>query len=525
MPRSLTPRDAHALINEVCKQATGQEPEVRAVDTSTFVSVGEKILATGVENTLNSLSIVLGRTIVAVRPYTSKFRIIEETDTELYKNRVRKISYYSRYALASGDWNTQLYTNLADGFDNGENPESGTPRSTKSMWVQNRPEVLELNFAGQSVWQDSTTVYRDQLKVAFTDETSFNSFVAGIMTEKANDIEVQREAFRRTAVVNHIAGVYAMRETYPSMCVNLTSAYNSKFGTSFTSEQLRTSQLKSFLEFLVSTIKQYSRRLEYRSADFHIPYTKTVNDIEYNILRHTPRDRQRLLMYSPLLIDAEAQVMPEIFNDNYLKIDNYEAVDFWMSFDNPATVSAKPAIPGTDGQTAPDEAVTIPFVVACLYDQDALMINNYLEDSLASPVEARKRYYNLWWTFCANICSDYSENFVLFYMEDGDTPTPPTPGTQTTVTPNSFTFTEDAQSLTATVANAPEGAVDVAIIGAPALTDYVSLNYTNDVVTLTSDGFDSTYNGDYVGALVFQDADELPLAFVEVNITVNIPEG
>ena len=424
MARSLTPRDAHALINLVCKEATGQDASIQAVDTSTFVSIGEKILATGVENTLNALSVVIGRTFMAVRPYTSKFGLIEETDTALFKNRVRKISYYSRYALASGDWNTQLFTNLANGFDNGENPDgNGNAQSTRSMWVQNQAIPLEINFAGLSTWEDSTTVYRDQLKVAFQDESSFNSFVAGILTEKGNDIELQREAFRRITLLNHIGAVYTIAADYPTMKINLTAGYNAKFGTSYTSEELRTTYLKSFVEYMVSVIKQTSRRMEYRTAAFHMPYTKTIDGEEYNVLRHTPRDRQRLFLYTPLLVDAESMVMPEIFNDQYLKIENYEAVDYWQNFNDPAAVDVTPAIPGADayeGTQVIGSEVEIPYVVGCLFDRDAILVNNYLEDSLATPVEARKRYYNIWWTFARNAINDLTENFVLFTMEDGE---------------------------------------------------------------------------------------------------------
>lgn len=423
MARSLTPRDAHALINLVCKEATGQDASIQAVDTSTFVSIGEKILATGVENTLNALSVVIGRTFMAVRPYTSKFGLIEQTDSSLFRNRVRKVSYYSRYALSSGDWNTQLFTNLANGFDNGENESGGTPQSTKSMWVQNQAIPLEINFAGLSTWEDSTTVYRDQLKVAFQDESSFNSFVAGILTEKGNDIELQREAFRRITLLNHIGAVYTIAADYPTMKINLTAGYNAKFGTSYTSEELRTTYLKSFVEYMVSVIKQTSRRMEYRTAAFHMPYTKTIDGEEYNVLRHTPRDRQRLFLYTPLLVDAESMVMPEIFNDQYLKIENYEAVDYWQNFNDPAAVDVTPAIPGADayeGTQVIGSEVQIPYVVGCLFDRDAILVNNYLEDSLATPVEARKRYYNIWWTFARNAINDLTENFVLFTMEDGE---------------------------------------------------------------------------------------------------------
>ena len=507
MARSLTPRDAHALINLVYKEATGMDASIQAVDTSTFVSIGEKILATGTENTLNAISTVIARTIVATRPYRSKFGLLEEVDTALFKNRVRKISYYSRYALASGDWNTQLYTNLANGFDNGENPDgNGDAQSTKSMWVQNQAIPPEINFAGLSTWEDSTTVYRDQLKVAFQDEGSFNSFVAGILTEKSNDIELQREAFRRITLLNQIGAVYTIAADYPTMKINLTSAYNIRFGTSYTSEELRTTYLKSFLEFMVSTIKQVSRRMEYRTASFHMPYTKTIDGVEYNVLRHTPRDKQRLFLYSPLMIESEAMVLPEIFNDNYLKLENYEAVDYWQNFNEPAKVDVTPAIPGADayeGTQVIGSEVEIPYVVGCLFDADAILVNNYLEDSLATPVEARKRYYNIWWTFARNAINDLTENFVLFTMEDEDILNP---------------------KLSTTVVTVAEGStVNVALTGVPddytvyASGDgtYASGTYADGVVEVAGDT-----EGDGYVMIVVTDADNNPVWSGNIVVTV-----
>lgn len=513
MARDLTPRDAHALINAICKEATGQEPDIQAVDTSTFVSVGEKILATGTENTLNAISTVIGRTFMAVRPYASKFGMLEEVDTALFKNRVRKISFYSQYALESGDWNTQLYTNLANGYDNGTN--SGD--STKSMWTQVQGMPLELNFAGLSTFQDGLTVYRDQLKVAFTDEDTFNSFVAGILTEKGNDIEVQREAFRRMTLLNQIAAAYSVKDDYPTMAFNLTAGYNAKFGTSYTSAQLRTTYLKEFLEYLVATIKQLSRRMTYRTASFHMPYTKTISGVEYNVLRHTPRDRQRLFLYSPLLIDAEAMVMPEIFNDNYLKIENYEGVDFWQNFINPAEVKVKPALPGDAGSQVAGDTVDIPYVVGCLFDRDAILVNNYLEDSLATPVEARKRYYNIWWTFARNAINDLSENFILLYMEDA------APASQFAVTPSSVTATAASQELTATLSNIPEDTNSILFsdVSIPA-----TLTESEGTVTIKIDSdATSSDNDTYVVDINAYGENSELLATTQITIVINIPEG
>lgn len=424
MARTLTPLDAHALMNALVQQATGQT-NITATDTSSFVAAGELVLATGVENTLNALSLVLGRTLMAVRPYGAKLGMINALNTGAYSHRLRKISFYSRAALPAGDWNTQLYTNLETGYDNGSNGASGsTPptNSTESMWVQNQPVPLEVNFAGSSVWQDSTTVYEYQVKQAFRDEQSFNAFVAGILTEKGNDIESQKEAFNRMTLLNYIAGVYDL-DTANDMgrVVNLTAEFNSYFSTNYTSAQLRTTYLKEFLEFFISEYKRYSDIMTYRSVAFH---HAPVGPNGEALLRHTPKDKQRFICYNPFWLKARAMVMPEIFAPQYLTEPQFEAVDFWQSFEAGPAISVTPAIPDFDSTSATyktqiaGSAVALDYVLGILYDEDAIMTDFQLESSATTPLEARKRYRNIWWSFAKNSINDFTENAIIFTMED-----------------------------------------------------------------------------------------------------------
>lgn len=423
MSRVLTPVDAYALMNSLVAQATGQAATTQ-VNASNFVSVGERILASGYENTLNALSLVLGRTFVAVRPYNAKLKSIQAVNTGEYAHRIRKISYYGRNNLPAGNFNTDLFpANLMMGYTNAQVTTQGA-EATKSMWLQNQPVPLEMNFAGSSVWQTSTTVYREQLKQAFRSEADFLQFVSGIMTEKGNDIESNKEAFNRMTILQEIGMIYDAGTN--AQKVNLTAAFNTKFGTSYTSAQLRTTYLEDFLKFFVATFKLYSDRLTERSALFHNSMAKTVVNPETGasetlyILRHTPKDRQKALLYNPLFVDAEAQVMPGIFNPEYLDIDNFEGVDYWQSNYSETDRSAVNVIPGVynvNGQTA-GAAVDLDYVVGLLYDTDAMVTDFQLDDAATTPLEARKHYYNIWWSMARNAITDPTENAILFYMAD-----------------------------------------------------------------------------------------------------------
>lgn len=424
MARTLTPKDCYAIMNALVAEATGQQSSIQAVDPSSFVAAGEAVLATGTENVLNSLGLVLGRRYMAVRPYNAPLSLINSINTDIFTHVFSKVSFYSRNALPSGAMNTDLFTNLAEGFTAGENIDgNGDAQSTKSQWEQHLAVVAERYFGGVSTWQDCTTIPEIQLQQAFRSEADFAAFLSGIMTEKANDIESQKEAFNRMVLLNHMAAVYDMSANMPGSVVNLTAAFNTKFGTSYTSAQLRSTYLKEFLEFFTAQVKLDSDRMTNRSLKNHWSPAKTVGGTSYVLLRHTPKDKQKLFLYRPLFVEAQSYVFPEIFNPQYLKIENYEGVDYWQNElpANAPKIDVAPAIPNVaspaSGQIKGNR-VQLDFVVGMLFDEDALMVDYQLERATSTPVEARKFYRNLWYTFQRNAISDTTENAILYYMAD-----------------------------------------------------------------------------------------------------------
>ena len=425
MARSYTPQDGYALMKELVREATDQKA-IDVVDISSFVSAGETVLSTGYENVFNALGTVIGRLFVATRPYTAKFNIINSISTDCYTSRLRKISFYAKDALVSGYFNTDKFLNLANGFTNGQNPDgNGDAQSTKSMWEQNQAMPLEMHFGGSTTWQDCLTMYEEQIRAALRDPEELARFVAGQIVEHQNDIESQKEAFSRMTVLEMIGQLYQYDVVLASTkgcAIDLASGFNSKFGTNYTGAQLRSTYLPEFLKYMTSTIKGCIDYMEERSTKFHLPMTKTVNGTSYSILRHTPKDRQRLMLFNPILRDSEAQVMPEIFRPEYLDIGKqYEAVSYWQANgdtdDERANVKIKAAYyDSSDGTQKATGNLNIPYVVGVLFDEEKCTIDFQLEKSLTTPVEARKGYRNTWLTFSKNAIVDPTENGILFYM-------------------------------------------------------------------------------------------------------------
>lgn len=417
MARTLTPRDAHAIMNLLLKQATG-DTSLTVVDASTFASAGELVLSTGMENVFNSLNIVLNRLIVASRPYDAKMRIVGVKEVGEYSNRARKISFYSKYALPDGSHNTQLYTNLADGYTSGDNGGA----STKSQWEQHQAMPLEMNFGGSDVWQHCITQYEDQVKIAFRNAEEFARFVAGYMQEHKNDIAQEQEGFYRMTLLNRMGMAYDMSAYNNGSAFDLVAGFNSRFGTSYTGTQLRQTYYKEFMAYFVATVRELSDFMEERDIAYHWDVPKTVGGDTYHILRHTPKDKQKLALYAPFFNEAKALVFPEIFNPQYLSVDNYEGVTFWQAKSNrmginitPAIIEADPTDPDYGKQKA-GTVVSIDYVIGCLFDEDAVLAEMQMERADTTALEARKHYRNTWNTFAKNAISDPTEKFILLYM-------------------------------------------------------------------------------------------------------------
>lgn len=424
MARTLTPRDAHALVNLITNELTGQNGSIQNVTTDNFVSVGETIMSYPTENVYNAISMPLLRTLIAARSIDDEMLLINAVNSGVYSSRLRKISYLSRYAKPAGSFNTNLYTNLAAGFTNGQNKDGGgDPQSTKSQWEQCPVVPVELNFGGSSVWDHGITWYKDQAKNAFISESAFLQFWEGALLENANDIKREKNSFRRAIILNYIAGMYDLQAAGTTV-VNLTAAFNTKYGTSYTSEQLRTTYLKDFLKFFVATFKLYSENMKKSSLNYHVNISKTVNGETYNLLRNTPYSRQRVMLYQPLFIEAEAQVLPEIFRPEYLDIrTQYEPVLWWQNENDPAAIDVTPSVPNfTTGVQAAGDRVQLDYVVGMIFDQDAVMSDFQLDDANTTPLEARKRFRNTWYSMARNGLNDFTEKGVLFIMADPSKP-------------------------------------------------------------------------------------------------------
>lgn len=410
MPVGMTFQDISAVLAEINKAATGQEPTSDIIDTSSFVSVAEATLRTGYDNLLNAISQVFTRTIFAVRPYRAQMLGLEK-DGSAWGNHVRKINYFDSDPIKD-----TTYSLPDDGT-------VGTEAGGDSVdpWIVERPKVLQTNYYGQSNYARMYTQGLIQLNSAFQGPDQLAEFWGGMATHMANQIEQDRENLSRLLVVNRMAGTPS---TSPASVIYLLDEYNAETGLSLTATSVfAPDNFPDFARYAFARINDVSDMLRARTINWHQNWA--ISSTNYNFMRHTPYDRQHLYLSSRLQRQIGARVLSDTFNSGTLQYRDMELVPYWQTPDERETVQVKP-ITTTPAGTAQAMATNVGLanIVGVLFDDDAIGYTPIDSQVLATPVNARSRYVNFWYHYGWRWFNDFTENAVLFLLTSADVTAP-----------------------------------------------------------------------------------------------------
>lgn len=401
------PTDIYTIANALVKAVTGQDATIQAVNTASFVQVGQMCLEQSKEGTLQALSNMIARTLIGNRSYSGKFTSIE-TSTQEWGMFVREIAFFA------SDFDETKFINTA------QNPDTLVDGQSVDMYKIKKRYPLELFYGGQKTLNQRYTTFKEQLKTAFLSEGEFSAFMAAMTTEISNDVARWKTAENRAQVMNLIGSVYNTGK--PESRVNLTKAFNTARNTTYTTAELLTTHLQEFLSFFVSWLETTSSIMENSSELFHlVPQCTDDSGNSLHLFRHTPKSEQKLLLYQPLINDAKSWVYPAIFGPGYLSFGNYEGVDFWQDIRDKSAVSVIPA--QFDVNTAKQVtggAVKLDYVVGLLYDRKALSTTYYQDSVYTTPFNVSGEYYNTEHHWKMNYLQNPTQNVILMYMADGD---------------------------------------------------------------------------------------------------------
>ena len=386
---NMTKEQAYQLIAAIHAQATGTAG-LTPTDLSSFISVAQATLAAGYEQTLNAITQVLSRTIVAVRPYDEKFKGLEMT-ADQWGGIIRKLNFADTAAEAD--------------------PSHATVNGAAvDQYVVKKPVILETRYVGSDVWMGSYTIYREQLKTAFENEGNFGAFMTGLMAHFLNERTQWFENLKRSMLANMIA---AKSDIGGASVIHLLTEYNTATGLTLTATTvMQPANYGPFMKWVYARVSEVSRLMTERSQLFQQVITG------YPIFRHTPMRDQRVYFAASFLEAMDARVIADTYHENFLRYADVEGVSFWQSIAAPMSVSAKPVYVDNTGAVKVASAnVAVNNVVGIIFDRDALGYNVYNESLEASPYNAKGQYYNIFSHADVQLQSDVTEKAAIFLLD------------------------------------------------------------------------------------------------------------
>lgn len=376
-------------LNSIINQATGKQ-NISGISDGSFISVATTALGIAPDTLLNAISQVISRTIFSIRPYNRKFAGLF-VDSMKWGNHVRKIN------IGDKPWEQNVSYDLVDGESIDAN-------------IVSKPDIVQTNFYGQCVYSKHYTIFRDQLNIALQNEEEFERFYTMLVQNTMDMIEQCHENTARATICNLIGGKVKSDTTN---IIHLVTEYNDVTGLALDSDTVKKPEnFVPFYKWAFSRIKTISGLMTERSLKYHINITG------HDIMRHTPVQNQRLYLYIPEMNNVESSVFSSVFNEQYLKMMDYEGVNFWQSINTPMGINVQCRYIDSTGTVKSDtESVATSNIFGVLMDEEAAGITTCGARTAVTPYNARGEYTNVWWHFNDRYWNDFTENAVVFLLD------------------------------------------------------------------------------------------------------------
>lgn len=389
---TMTFEQSAAFLTALYEEATGQSPTIKVSNTADFTSVGTTLIQGGLDPVISALTQVLDRTIFAMRVYNKKFEDLS-ADEIRFGAVTRKISFIDTPLDTADDRNS-----LRDG-------------ASVDPYVVKKPKAVQMNYYGATQYQDSITIFRDQLDSALRDAAMFGEFISGVLTNISNKHKQIEEAEARGALINMIT---AKATADTSNYINVLQEYYNETGVTLTpANMFAPANYVEFTRWLAAYMATLADHMSERSLKYHMNITGK------EVMRFTDGANLKKYISDKVLNNIRAVAESTLFNADRVGniAENAVKMSFWQNLDDPYKVSATPAyLNTTTGNIdVAGSAITVDNIIGCLFDRDAVGMVKRSTWSGSTPFNPRGGYYNIFWHWTQTVWNSFDENFVVLY--------------------------------------------------------------------------------------------------------------
>lgn len=389
------------FTNSVVKEVLG-ETAVVAEDLTNIVDIGTQIFnASAFDAYVKSLINHIGKVIFVNRPYSGSAPSVLMDGWE-YGSILEKISSSMPTAVENPSWQ------LTDG-------------TAYNPFVFNQPQASAKFYNKRTTFEIDRSITERQVKQSFSTPQQLNAFFSMLENETQKALTVRMDALIMRTICNMV--VETVKNSYTTTsaaglgasstvkAVNLLYLYNQRFSKALTSANAITDP--EFIRFAAFQIALYADRLTRMSTLFN------VGGME----RFTPRDLQHIVYLSEFVRAADVYLQADTYHDLYTRITEGESVPYWqgsgLSYDFTST-SVINATPSSEADEETPVAISVPGVLAVIFDRDALGVANF-DRRVTTQYNAKAEFTNYFYKQDAGYFNDLNENFVVFFIADKQT--------------------------------------------------------------------------------------------------------
>lgn len=380
---------ADALNKVIVKHEIGKNLETGdfasvAADLANIVDVGVDVLSyTGASNEnydsfIRDLIDQIGKVIFVDRTYTSQAPNILKDGWE-YGSVLQKVRCELQDARDNATWDIFNYP-----IQNGA--------AYPDPFELSKPNVAAKFYNSKVTYEVAITLADYQLREAFRSASDMSRFFAMI----ENRIAMKRTLCNDGLIMQTIANLIAQKIQTGKNVVYLLDDYNGADGTLTADEALRD---PGFLRYAAATIMKYKKYLAAASVLYN----------EGDYVTFTPADRLKFITVADFAKDMETYLYSGTYHDEFVKLDGYEEVAYWLDAKNRMKVDTYIDVNGT-----PTEK-TLDGVVAVMFDDEAAAVCNQ-NDRVTSIYNPRGEYTNYFYKWDALYMVDTLENAVVFAL-------------------------------------------------------------------------------------------------------------
>lgn len=381
-------KQIYELVNGATSEVLGKVDLV-AEDLTNIVDVGTEIVnASAVDNYVKSLVNRIGKVIFVNRAYSGKVPSVL-MDAWEFGSVLQKITAEIPTATENETWE----------LENGEEYKQD---------VFYKPTVSAKFFNSKVTFEVPISITERQVKESFGSAAELNGFISMIYAAVEKSMTIKTDSLVMRTINNMIVTTFENEpQNSEARAINLLQRYNTQFNKQLTANAAIFDA--DFVRFASYVIALFADRFGSISTLFNVG----------GKARFTSTDRLHIVLLSEFAKAAQTYLYSDTYHNEFVKLPQAETVPYWQgsgktyAFADTATIKTSKTVEGTATTT------TRSGILGVMFDRDALGVCN-LNRRVTTAYNAKAEFFNNFYKFDAGYFNDTNENFVVFYVADGE---------------------------------------------------------------------------------------------------------